>query len=132
MRAVYIYKARQEMRAVYAARQGMRACNNNNMHNPPYISFIMGLGMLLLLHALIPCRAAYILPSSILPSSSVLLHLYCTCFSTFWHYHPYIHFNGNVLLPLLNENVVRLVIIMKHTCQVQTVLFLERTLLSVK
>ena len=38
--------------------------------------------MLLLLHALIP----------------VWLHIYCPCFSTFWHCHPYIlqHFNGNV------------------------------------
>ena len=43
----------------------------------------MGLRMLLLLHALIPCLAAYILPSSpvllhinILPSSPVLLHIY--------------------------------------------------------
>ena len=44
--------------------------------------------------ALIPCLAAYILPSS-----PALLHiLYCTCFSTFWHCHPYIlqHFNGNI------------------------------------
>ena len=34
----------------------------------------------------------------ILPSSLVLLHIYCTCFSTFWHCHPYIlqHFNENV------------------------------------
>ena len=37
--------------------------------------------------ALIPCLAAY---TCILPSSSVLLHIYCTCFSTFWHCHPYI------------------------------------------
>ena len=61
---------------------------------PPYISFIMGLRMLLL-HALIPCLAAYILPSSPV--------LYCTCFSTFWHCHPYIlqHFNGNVFLPFI-------------------------------
>ena len=52
--------------------------------------------MLVLLHALIPCLAAYILPSS-----PVLLHINCTCFSTFWHYHPYIlqHFNGNVFFP---------------------------------
>ena len=44
--------------SIYAARQGMRACNI--------------LRMLLLLHALIPCLAAYILPSS-----PVLLHIYC-------------------------------------------------------
>ena len=35
-------------------------------------SLIMGLHMLLLLHALIPCLAAYILPSS-----PVWLHIYC-------------------------------------------------------
>ena len=37
-----------------------------------------------------------------MPSSPVLLHIYCTCFSTLWHYHPYIlqHFNGNFLLPI--------------------------------
>ena len=29
-----IYAARQEMRAVYAAKQGMRVCNNTNKHNP--------------------------------------------------------------------------------------------------
>ena len=55
--------------------------------------------MLLLLHALIPCLAAYILPSS-----PVLLHIYYTCFSNFWHCHPYIlqHFNGNVFTPLFH------------------------------
>ena len=49
--------------------------------------------MLVLLHALIPCLAAYILPSS-----PVLLRIYCT---TFWHYHPSIlqNFNGNVFTP---------------------------------
>ena len=50
----------------------------------PPTSFSVGLCMLLLLHALIPCVAAYILP----------LFLY-----TFWHCHPYIlqHFNGNFI-----------------------------------
>ena len=53
--------------------------------------------MLLLLHALIPCLGAYILPSS---PECIAAYIYCTCFSTFWHCHPYIlqHFNGNVLL----------------------------------
>ena len=50
--------------------------------------------MLVLLHALIPCLAAYILPSS-----PVLLHIYCTCFSTFWHCHPYILQYFNVFTP---------------------------------
>ena len=42
--------------------------------------------MLVLLHALIPCLAAYI------------LHLFL------WHCHPYIlqHFNGNVFTPLFH------------------------------
>ena len=38
--------------------EGMQQCVT-----PPYISFIMGLRMLLLLHALIPSLTAYILPS---------------------------------------------------------------------
>ena len=70
MRAVYICSKTEHEGSIYAARQGMRACNNNNMRNPSYISFIMGLRMLLLLHALIPCLAY------ILPSSPVLLHMY--------------------------------------------------------
>ena len=40
--------------------------------------------MLLLLHALIPCTC---LAGYILPSSPVLMHIYCICFSTFWHCH---------------------------------------------
>ena len=83
------------MRAVY-----MQQDRHNTIITcvtPPYISFIMGLRMLFLLHA---CLAAYILPSS-----PVLLHiLYCTCFSTFWHCHPHIlqHFNGNVFTLLFH------------------------------
>ena len=46
---------------MYAARQGMRACNNTNMRNPIVKRCREGLHMLLLLHALIPCVAAYIL-----------------------------------------------------------------------
>ena len=38
-----------------------------------------------------------LLSSYIMPSSPVLLYIYYTCFSTFWHCHPYIlqHFNEN-------------------------------------
>ena len=74
MRAVYLYAARQRMRAVYMHQD--RGCGHATIITcvtPPYISFIMGLCMLLLLHALIPCLAAYILPSS-----SVLLHISTT------------------------------------------------------
>ena len=52
--------------------------------------------MLVLLHALIPCLAAYILSPS-----PVLLHIYCTCFSYFLVL-PSLHpstFNGNVFTP---------------------------------
>ena len=69
--------------SIYAATQGMRACNNNNMRNPfqyPLVSgyyycympcvaaYILSFGLcMLLLHALIPCVAAYmyILPLSL-------------------------------------------------------------------
>ena len=66
----------REISAVYTyvARQGMRACNNNNMRNPS-------------LHPLISGYACYY---CCMPSIPVLLHIYCTCFSTFWHCHPYI------------------------------------------
>ena len=65
----YIYAATQGMRAVYlyaAVRQGIsmqqdrgRGLTIITCVTPP---FIMGLHMLLLLHALVPCLAAYILP----------------------------------------------------------------------
>ena len=58
--------------SIYAAKQGMRACNNNNMRNPS-------------LHPLISGYACYY---CCIPSIPVLLHIYCTCFSTFWHCHP--------------------------------------------
>ena len=54
---------------------------------------------MLLLHALIPCPAAYTLPSY-----PVRLHIYMPLFPNFWYCHPYIlqHFNGNVLTPLFH------------------------------
>ena len=61
---------------IYAARQGMRAYNNNSMCN-----LIKEWLHMLLLHAFIPCLAAYILPSSpvllliYFPFSPVLLHI---------------------------------------------------------
>ena len=126
----------------------MRACNNNNMCNTPYIFQFR-------VHTLILCVAAYIpklkfpcakingiglsflyyfqdirtvrsivytflniphtpahflisgnldfLPVLVLgyacmPLSSVLLHIYYTCFSNFWHSHPYI-LQRNVCIP---------------------------------
>ena len=39
------------------------------------------------LHPLVSGYACYY---CCIPSSPVLLHIYCTCFSTFWHCYPYI------------------------------------------
>ena len=69
--AVYICSKTGDEGNIYTATQGMRACNNNNMHNP----------------SLHPSVSGY---DCCMPSSPVLLHIYCTCFSTFWHCHPYI------------------------------------------
>ena len=91
----YMYSKTGDEGSIYAARQGMRACNNTNMRNPP-TSFIMGLRMLVLLHALIPCLAAYILPSSRLAVH--ILHLF-SYFLALSSLHPST-FNGNVFTPL--------------------------------
>ena len=63
--------------------------------------------MLLLLHALTHCLAAYILPSS-----PVLLHIYCTCFSTFWHC-PYIfqHFMCSPIIKEMSGGVMHVTIV---------------------
>ena len=76
--SIFICSKTGDEGSIYVARQGMRACNNNNMRNPSLHLFIMVLRMLVLLHTLIPCLAAYILSSS-----PVLLYIYYTCFSTF-------------------------------------------------
>ena len=54
--AVYIQQTGDES-SIYAARQVMRACNNNNMRYPINIRDTHVIN--LLLHALIPCLAAY-------------------------------------------------------------------------
>ena len=69
---LYLYAARQSsrMKAVYyAPRQGMRACNNNNMRNPSLHLFHYGVTHVIIVACPHP-RA-----SNILPSSSVLLHI---------------------------------------------------------
>ena len=105
----YIYSKTGDEGSIYAARQGMRACNNNNRRNPP-TSFIMGLRMLVLLHALIPCLAAYILHlfsyflalSSLIPCLAVyILHLF-SYFLALSSLHPST-FNGNVFTPFKVE-----------------------------
>ena len=80
--------------------RAMRACNNNNMRNPSYygLTHVIIVACSQCPHPLSCCiHTAYVLPSS-----PVLLHIYCTCFSTFWHCHSYIiqHFNGNSLVSL--------------------------------
>ena len=75
--------------------QGMRAGNNNNMRNPSLHLLLWGYACY---YCCMPCLAAYILPSS-----PVLLHIYCTCFSTFLalsSLHPST-FNGNVFTPFI-------------------------------
>ena len=94
--AVYMQQDRgwgQYICSMYAARQGMRAlraCDNNNMCKP----IIRGVTHVII----VACPHLLSCCIYILPSSPVLLHIYCTCFSTFWHCYPYIlqHFNGNV------------------------------------
>ena len=51
--------------------------------------------MLLLLHALIPCLAAYKYTAL---NPCVAAYTACPCPSTIWHCHPYIlqYFNGNL------------------------------------
>ena len=73
----YMYSKTGDEDSIYAARQGMRACNNTNLRNPIIkdIKDVGGLRMLLLLY---PCLTAYMLPSS-----PVLLYIDCTCFPTF-------------------------------------------------
>ena len=68
--------------SIYAARQGMRVCNNTNMRNPHSKKDVGGLHMLVLLHALMPVLLHIYCPhlrlaAYILPSSPVLLHIYC-------------------------------------------------------
>ena len=77
--------------SIYAARQGMRACNNNKTCvTPPYISFIMG----------------YACYSCCMPSSPVLLHIYCTCFSALsslcilQHFNVHTHWHWIEILPV--------------------------------
>ena len=80
MRAVYtqyICSKTGDECSIYEARKWMRVCDNNNMCNPSLHLLYYGLRMLLLLHALIHCLAAYCphpLSCCILPSSPVLLH----------------------------------------------------------
>ena len=69
----YICSKTGDEGSIYAARQCMRACNNNNMCNPLVIIVACPHTLSCCIYtALIPCLAAYILPSS-----PVLLHIYC-------------------------------------------------------
>ena len=83
----YICSKTGDEGSIYVARQGMRACNNTNMRNP-IIKDVGGLCMLVLLHALIPCLAAYIV--HLFSYFLVLLSLHTSIF------------NGNVFTPLFH------------------------------
>ena len=62
----------------------MRVCNSNDMHNLKLKDVGRG----------------YACYYGCMPSPPMLLHIYCSCLSNFWHCHLYIlqHFNVNVLL----------------------------------
>ena len=67
---------------IYAARQGMRACNNNNMRNPIIKEMLGGVTHVII----VACPH----PLSCCIYVALMLHIYCTCFFTFWYCHPYI------------------------------------------
>ena len=64
----YMYSKTGDEGSIYAARQGMRACNNTNMHNP-IIKDVGGLRMLLLF--------IYIY---IIALATVIFHMFCLCY----------------------------------------------------
>ena len=70
---------------LYAARQGIRACNNNNMHNPSLYLFYFGVTVVACFHllsciytALIPCLATCMYTCF----ASYILHLFLYFFGT--------------------------------------------------
>ena len=67
----YIFSNTGDEGSIYAARQGMRACNNNNMRNPYY-----GVTHVIIVacpHSLWGYACYY----CCMPSFPVLLHIYC-------------------------------------------------------
>ena len=101
--AVYMQKDRDEGSIyMYTARQEMRAYNNNNMRNPYNRRDAGRVTYVMFVACPHPCLATYILLSCCIYTALIpclaahILHL----FLYFWHCHPYIlqHFNGNVLL----------------------------------
>ena len=90
--------------SIYAARQGMRACNNNNMRNPSLHLFYYGVMHVIIVACPHPCLL-HIYSSPVLLYINIWLHPLCCCIYIlhlflyfFWHCHPYVlqHFNGNV------------------------------------
>ena len=105
LRTCYLWMIREvgNEGSIYAARQGMRACNNNIVKRCRE-----GLRMLLL-HALIPCLAAYILPSSpafIHCLAANILHLF-PYFLALSSLHPST-FYGNVFTSLFHWFFIQL------------------------
>ena len=109
----YVGMTMPQSRETCAVRQGMMAFNNSNICNPiirdvgrGYVHVYVNVIIVACPHPLSCCIHTTLIPSCCIhmPSSPVLLHVYCTCFSSLWHCHPYIlqHFNGNVFTPLFH------------------------------
>ena len=105
----YICSKTGDEGSVYAATQGMRACNNNNMRNPSLHFFYYGSYAC----NLIPCFASYILPSS-----PVLLHIYTASVSLLFGTVIPTSFKilRNVLLSLYRRSVVAIWHLMYKYC----------------
>ena len=71
-------------------------------------------------HAIIPCHCLHAAPCF---NVLALQSIHCTCFSTFWHCHPYIlqHFNGIVFTPLYTYKAKLLRNLKKHSSIVKNV-----------
>ena len=81
----------------------MRACNNNNMRNPKLKD--VGRGYVCYYCCMPSSPVLLYIYIYLVSGVHVLLHIYCSCLSTFWHCHPYIlqHFNGNVFIHLFHR-----------------------------
>ena len=104
----YICSKTGDEGSIYAVRQGMRACNNNNMCNPSLRLFYYGVTHVTIVAcphplqlscciytALVPCLVA-----NTLPPSPVSLHIYCP--------HPLSCCIYTALIPCLAANILHL------------------------
>ena len=68
----------------------MRACNKNSMRNLKLKDVGRGYYCCMPSSPVLLYISCYVYYFCCMPSIPVLLHIYCSCFSTFWHCHPYI------------------------------------------